>query len=95
MRPTLTYKKFFLIICMFLSTVLAYASKQDLSETADGHIRLARAYFAKDNIDRAIRELRLAQTIAPDNPEPYLMLGTIYNSVNKPDDAVLQFSKAP
>ena len=30
----------------------------------------------------------------PNSPAAYLVLGSIYNSLGKPDDAILQFSKA-
>ncbi len=64
------------------------------ADTAEGHIRLAKVYFAKNQINRVIQELLLAQRAEPTKPEAYLVLGTVYNSTKRPDDAILQFTKA-
>lgn len=69
-------------------------SAAEMAGTVEGHMRLAKVYFSKSNIERAIQELLNAQKLSPEVSDPYLVLGSVFNAVNRPDDAILQFSKA-
>lgn len=86
-------KKFYIGERKFTKTEILSVT-EDHSDTASGHILLAKAYFAKNDMERVIRELRLAQEIEPNKPEPYLILGNVYNAQGYPDKALLQFTKA-
>ncbi len=66
----------------------------EMAGTAEGHIRLAKVFFSKNDTERAIQELLSAQKLSPESSDPYLVLGSVFNAINKPDDAILQFSKA-
>lgn len=64
------------------------------ARTAEGYIRLAKVYFKKNDFANAVDSLLRAENAEPNSPAAYLVLGSIYNSIGKPDEAILQFSKA-
>jgi tetratricopeptide (TPR) repeat protein len=70
------------------------APPADQSATVEGHILLAKTYYAKNDHDRAAEELLKAEALDPNAPEPYIILGNVYNAMGEPDRALLQFVKA-
>ena len=57
------------------------------------HICYAISLFEQNKIDEAVNEYNTAVKINPDNVNAYLLLGNLYSSIKKYDEAVNIYKK--
>lgn len=75
---------------------IQYFNKSSLLEPrfAEPHIFLAIAYYQQEDIVRALEALRLAKTLDPKDPIPYMIAYLIYQDTYRPFESIKEASSA-
>lgn len=73
-----------------------YFNKSSLLEPrfSEPHIFLAIAYYQQEDIVKALEELRLAKSLDPKDPIPYMIAYLIYQDTYRPFDAIREATRA-
>src|SRR5262245_24262115 len=63
-------------------------------DTADFHLRVARAALSDQNLDIALQELRKAQALSPSDASVAYVLGVVLSEKGQTDEALVTLKKA-
>ncbi|MBI1944481.1 MAG: DUF4388 domain-containing protein [Deltaproteobacteria bacterium] len=78
----------------FAKAVREYKAALALKPTSVvAHLGLGNAYYELDTIDAARTHLEKARALSPKDPQVYLLLGAVYQSGARKDDAIAAYQK--
>jgi Flp pilus assembly protein TadD len=78
----------------FAKAVKEYKLAQQLQPTSLAvHLGLGNAYYELDQVDLALQHLEKARALAPREPQSYVLLGAVYQTGGRRDDAIAAYKR--